>query len=84
MKRLLLTALAASFLTAGCASPEALTGDESVTDREYVTGSNIPRKKNSATPSEVTVMDREALEHARDAQIQQPPQHQMGGRSGAP
>jgi uncharacterized protein YcfL len=83
MKKLLLTALAASFLTAGCASPEALTADESVADREYVTGSNIPRKKSSGTPSEVTVVDREEVERIRDTQPQQPPQRQYG-RPGAP
>ena len=73
MKKLLPTALAASFLTAGCVSTEAVTANESVADREYVTGSNIPRKKNSPPPSGVTVTDREEMERARDTTIPPPP-----------
>jgi hypothetical protein len=71
-KKLLLATLAASFLTAGCASTEAVTANESVADREYPTGSNIPRSKNSGTPSGVTVTDREAIERSRDTQMPPP------------
>ena len=84
MQNLLLSTLAASFLTAGCVSTEAVTADESVSDREYVTGSNIPRKKNSGSPSGVTTMDREAAERARDMQIPQPPPPTIGGRPVGP
>ena len=73
MNKLLLSTLAASFLTAGCVSTEAVPANESVADREYVTGSNIPRKKNSDTPSTVTVTDREEAERMRDTYIPPPP-----------
>ena len=72
MKKSLLTMLAASFLTAGCVSTEAISSNESIADREYVTGSNIPRKKTSGPQSGVTVMEREEIERAHDMQISPP------------
>jgi hypothetical protein len=72
MKKLLLTAIAASFLTAACVSTEGPV-NESVADREYATGSNIPRKKHSPPPSGVTITDREEMERARDITIPPPP-----------
>lgn len=48
MKNLMLAALAASFLTLGCATPEPVatttTGGERVEEGEVVTGSRIPRR----------------------------------------
>lgn len=72
MKNLLLSTLAASFLSAGCVSTDAATANESVADREYPTGSNLPRKKNSGTPSGVIVLDKEQIERIRDMQLPPP------------
>lgn len=71
MKNLLLSIAAASALAAGCAAEQPSTSTEPVAQREYPTGSNIPRKK-SDSPDGVSTYDREALEKARDAQYQTP------------
>jgi ABC-type uncharacterized transport system auxiliary subunit len=45
MKSLFLC-LSAAALLAGCATPDAQTGNEVVSERAYRTGSNIPKKDN--------------------------------------
>jgi hypothetical protein len=64
MTRSILAALAASFLAAGCAA-DAETRAEPRAEREYQTGSNIPRKKGDTRGGGVTTVDREELERAR-------------------
>ena len=76
MRSLDLAAIAfAAALTAGCAGPETVTATESPSEREYPTGSNLPRKKSATADSNspsgmgVRAMSREEFERA-----------QMGGR----
>jgi hypothetical protein len=79
MKTLLLCALAATaFSTVGCATTD--TGAESGErmEREYTTGSNIPRKHKAPGGEGVSVYDRESVERMRDQILQPPP---MGGRA---
>ena len=72
MKTLLFCMAAASALAAGCATEQPSTSTEPVAQREYPTGSNIPRKKSGDSADGVSAYDREALEKARDAQYQTP------------
>ena len=72
MKSLDLAAAAlATVLAAGCAGPETVTATESPSEREYPTGSNLPRKKNATADSNsptgmgVRAMSREELERAQ-------------------
>ncbi|MBK7661052.1 MAG: hypothetical protein IPJ28_18950 [Betaproteobacteria bacterium] len=58
-----------ALLAAGCASNEPIEPNERL-DREYVTGSNLPKKSR---PGEVTTYDKEAIQRARDAAVQAPP-----------
>jgi hypothetical protein len=62
MKTSILAALAASLLAAGCAM-DASTQTEPRAEREYQTGSNIPKRKDSTGGP--TVVSREELERAR-------------------
>jgi len=58
-------------LLCACAGPETVTATESPSEREYPTGSNLPRKKNatadSSSPSGMGVraMSREEFERAQ-------------------
>jgi hypothetical protein len=71
MKNLLtLCALAAATLAAGCATPEPAASTEAVAQREYPTGSNIPRKRAPGDADGVSSYDKEALERARNEQYQ--------------
>ena len=78
MKTLVLCALAATTLAAGCASSESSTEPRAERDvREFTTGSNIPKR----TPaSQVKVYDREEFERARDKM----PQGLKGSPGGSP
>ena len=70
MKKILLCAMAFASIAAGCASTQS--SNEPATERverEYATGSNIPKKSK---PSDVQVYDREAIEKMRD-QMPAPP-----------
>lgn len=67
MKSVLAAAVLA-IVASGCASTETVEPNERL-DREYVTGSNLPKKTR---PGEVTVYDKEALQRARDAAVQAP------------
>ena len=85
MKEKLMIAVLAAAAAAmgGCASaPEASTEDTSF-QREYVTGSNIGRKRGEAPTDQIKTYSRESLENAyRTGQIgngMTPP----GGGSGA-
>ncbi|MBK8323130.1 MAG: hypothetical protein IPL06_10415 [Betaproteobacteria bacterium] len=66
--KLVLSAAVLALLAAGCASNEPVEPNERL-DREYVTGSNLPKKSR---PGEVTTYDKEALQRARDAAVQTP------------
>jgi hypothetical protein len=55
--------LATVCLMAGCASPQAATAEPAI-EKEYTTGSNIPRNKGAAKPG-VTTIDRDDLERQR-------------------
>ena len=65
MNKLILAALAAAAAaTAGCATgPEASTESTAV-QREYVTGSNVARRKGEAPTDQVKMYSRESLENA--------------------
>ena len=70
MKRHFLLCAAPLLLTGACATTEVNNGNEPVVQREYKTGSNIPKKKDE--PGDATVYDASSLERARDAAISQP------------
>jgi hypothetical protein len=67
MKPVLPAAVLALFV-AGCATTETAEPNERL-DREYVTGSNLPKK---VRPGEVTTYDKETVQRARDAAVQTP------------
>ncbi len=80
MKMILTCALAATaFATFGCASPETSTDPGERLEREYATGSNIPRKSKAGTADGVQVYDKEAVERARSTAPQAPPAPMGGG-----
>jgi hypothetical protein len=72
MDKLLLAALCAGFL-AGCAANDAPQNADDRVERQYVTGSNIPKKSRPGADTGVTQYDRESFERARDTQYQAPP-----------
>jgi len=79
MKKILLCAVALASIAAGCASTESST--EPATgrvEREYTTGSNIPKKSKAGEGDGVKVTDREALERARN-QMPMTPRPGLGG-----
>ena len=81
MNKILPSALfAAAAIAAGCAATQSNTepATERV-EREYTTGSNIPKKTKPGAEG-VQVYDREALERARN----QMPQVPRGGLGGTP
>jgi hypothetical protein len=63
MKTSILAALAASLLASGCAL-DASTQAEPRAEREYQTGSNIPKRRDGPNGGP-TVVSREELERAR-------------------
>ena len=65
MNQLILAALAAAAATtAGCATgPEVSTG-EPVAQREFVTGSNIGRKRGESPTDQIKTYSRESLENS--------------------
>jgi hypothetical protein len=67
---LILSALAAATLLPGCATNEPAAATESVAQREYPTGSNIPRKRAPGDADGVSTYSKEALERARNEQYQ--------------
>lgn len=73
MKKILtLCALAAATLLSACATNEPAAANEAVAQREYPTGSNIPRKRAPGEADGVSTYDKEALERARNSQYQTP------------
>jgi Ni/Co efflux regulator RcnB len=79
MKKILLCAVAFASIAAGCASTQSTTepATERV-EREYATGSNIPKKTKAGAADGVSVSDREALERARN-QMPMTPRPGLGG-----
>lgn len=73
---ILLSAIAAASIATGCATTESSTEPTARVDKEYTTGSNIPKKAKEG----VSTYDREALERARD----QIPMTQRPGLGGSP
>jgi hypothetical protein len=67
---LILSALAAATLSPGCATNEPAAATEAMAQREYPTGSNIPRKRAPGDTEGVSAYDKAALERARDEQYQ--------------
>lgn len=66
----ILTLAAAALLAAGCAAPDAMTSAESAarespSEREYPTGSNLPRKKNQKANANIP-MGEGVRVHSRD------------------
>lgn len=71
MKKILtLCALTAATLLGGCATSEPAAATETVSQREYPTGSNIPRKRAPGEADGVYTYDKEAFERARNEQLQ--------------
>ena len=72
MKRHLLTVAAAALLAGGCATGDTNVATESASEREYPTGSNLPRKKNAPADANipmgmgVRVHSREDLERIQN------------------
>jgi hypothetical protein len=66
LRKLLLAAGACVWL-AGCATAETVATSESPSEREYPTGSNIPRKAKSANPQAdgIRVHSREDFERVQ-------------------
>lgn len=72
MKNLLL-GIAAACALVGCAADQPTTAsNEPVSQREYPTGSNIPRKRSADSTDGVSTYDREALDRARNQTPQTP------------
>ncbi len=60
-KNVILSLLAASFLAAGCAMESNTASNEPAAEKEYATGSNIPRRQGSS-PSGVTTLNKDAVD----------------------
>jgi hypothetical protein len=81
MKTILtLCALAAATLLTACASQEPAAATEAVAQREYPTGSNIPRKRAPGEADGVSTYSKEEAERVRD----QAYQTQRPGLGGTP
>lgn len=63
--RLIFALAAAALLATGCATGDATVATESPSEREYPTGSNIPRKKNARADTN-TPMGLGVRVHSRD------------------
>ncbi len=76
MKMLLLAAVAVSFLTAGCATPQTTQATASATDErddgDIVTGSRIKRKDNPQA-TKVIIQDDASRSEMSRGQAQQTP-----------
>jgi hypothetical protein len=84
MKRLLVP-LAAALLLGGCAAPDAVSSADTPSEREYPTGSNIPRKSKAPADSNipmgaagVRVYSREDLERLQNSGANQNPDSRTG------
>ena len=69
MTKPILAALAASFLAAGCAADHSDSSTGPRAEREYSTGSNIPRRSSEGPAGGPSVMSREDVEQARIGSI---------------
>jgi hypothetical protein len=84
-KRLVLVTIIAG-LMAACAGPDTVTSAESASEREYPTGSNIPRKNKAPADSQipmgmgVRVHSREDLERMQQGGAPQNPDAPPRGR----
>ena len=64
MTKPILAALAASFLAAACAADLSNSSTEPRAEREYSTGSNIPKRKTDGPADGPRVVDRDEIERA--------------------
>jgi hypothetical protein len=60
-KNVTLCLLAVCFLATGCAMESNTASNEPAAEKEYPTGSNIPRRQGSS-PSGVTTISKEAID----------------------
>jgi hypothetical protein len=65
-KFLALSAMAAAMVLSACATGGTTAATEQVSQREYPTGSSIPRKRAPGEAEGVQTYDREAIDRARD------------------
>jgi len=81
MKNLLM-GIAATCALAGCATDQPTTAaSDAAVQREYPTGSNIPRKRPADSTEGVSTYDKEALDRARQ-QMPQAPRPGLGAGGG--
>ena len=67
MKKLILPFAVAALVASACMSTESMSPREPVAEREYPTGSNLPRRaSNSGSQGAVSNTDRDAMERSRD------------------
>jgi hypothetical protein len=81
VKKTFIVAIAAAAVAGGCATPQAGT-EEAAFSREYVTGSNIAKKKGEGDTAGVKMYSREALENSYRTGIFGNGQTPPGGGSG--
>jgi hypothetical protein len=74
---LVLSLMASAMALGACATNEPAAATEQVSQREYPTGSNIPRKRDAGATDGVQTYDKEALERARN-EIPQTPRGGLG------
>ena len=67
MTKSILAALAASFIVAGCAADPANASGEPRAEREYMTGSNIAKRKTDGPADGPAVMSGEEFERVRSS-----------------
>ncbi len=60
-KNVPLSLLAVCFLAAGCAMESNTASNEPAAEKEYPTGSNIPRRQGNS-PSGVTILNKDAVD----------------------
>ena len=81
MKKLVIAAIVAAAAASGCATPQATT-EEAAFSREYVTGSNISKKRGEGDTSGVKMYSKESLENAYRTGVFGNGQTPPGGGSG--
>lgn len=80
----LLSSLVAALALGACAAPETVTSTEPASEREYPTGSNIPRKSKAPADANipmglgVRVHSREDLERMQQSGAPQNPESPRG------
>lgn len=65
-------AAAIALAASGCATTDTARNSDERVEREYVTGSNIPKKGKGTAEAGVTSYDKDAVQRARDSAYQAP------------